>query len=357
MKPKSKIPMKSLAQYAHVKFLVTLEKQAITAYKYLMLKMNKEIKDLLKVEKLAKSDDNNGLKTGWTGEVVKLEVDVDALLAPIVDKYMSGLKWILLGDYAGLEAKKVALDLGLKRRVTPGVIQASYLHSLDSHAKHYKDVTGLTPNEVPAELVKESLEQILKRVTRFVDLTLSQLKVDTLSAVEQVALTHNFDNLNATHKDAHNNLPITGQDDAIDSDVSEEFLKSRRLNSEIKRVTEKFENTFDIAVKTDMAMASGIATHQAMVEIHGKEDDKIRVVNLEMFDERVCSFCRGISRKADGTWRKYKLSDLQPSGYNFKRKRADWKISIGVQHPRCRCQTIYLPPGFDVDENGGLYKK
>jgi len=364
--PKSKlklhrvIPFKDLAQYRHVKFLITQERQAIVAYKFVMLKMNAELKKLMKKKKLAKSDDpTDGLESGWTGEIPTIEVDLEALTSKVIDKYMSGLKWILMGDFAGAEAKKAAEAIGLKGKATPGIVHAAYLQSLDSHAQHYKDVTGQDAPEMPVDLVEASFDQIAKRVGRFVDQTLDQLKLDVIGAVDRKIVDHNFKALNEAHSEAHDALPQVGASEAV-AEAGEgiaDVLSARGLDAELKRTADNFEKKWDLAVRTDLAMASAAGTHQALLEIHGADNPDVRVVNVEMEDERVCTYCRNISKKPDGSWIKYRMNELQPSGYNFSRKRADWKISVSPQHPRCRCQTVYLPPGFEMDEYGGMYKK
>jgi hypothetical protein len=357
---KQKIPLTSLAQYKHVKFLITTEKQAIVAYRFVMMKLVADLRKLMKKKKLAKSEDpSDGLEAGWTSDIPQIEVDLEALTAKVIDKYMSSLRWVLMGDFAGAEAKKAAESIGLKGKVTPGIVHAAYLQSLDSHAKHYEDVTGLEAPEMPTDLVKASFDQIAKRVGRFVDQTLAQLKLDVIGAVDRKIVDHNFRSLNEAHSEAHDALPTVGPTEAVaeaGGSISD-VLSAKALTDELKRTADNFERKWDLAVRTDLAMASAAGTHQALLEIHGSDNPDVKVAWIEFEDERVCSFCKHASKNADGTHKLYKMADFQPSGYNYTRKRAEWKLAIPPAHPRCRCNLVYIPPGFKVDSDGSLSKK
>lgn len=360
MKPKNKIAFKDLAQYRHVQFLVATEKQALLAYRMVALKLAADLRKVAKRKKLAKSEDKTeSLEPGWTDSVPSLEIDLEALTGRVIDKYLQGLRWVLLGDFAGKEASAAAASIGLKGKVTPGIVQAAYLQSLDSHADHYEDVTGQEAPEMPKALVKASFDQIIKRVNRLLDQTLSHLKADVQNAVDQSFASHNFKTLNEAHSEAHDRLPEVGAADAA-SEAGEavaELLSAKALTAELKRATDRFENKWDLAVRSDLALASAAGTHQALLEIHGSDNPDVKVAWIEMEDERVCDFCHHASKNPDGSYKLYRINSFEASGYNYNRKRAEWKLSIPPAHPRCRCNLVYVPPGFVVESGGGLRKK
>jgi hypothetical protein len=353
-----KIKLESLAQYKHVKLLMASERQALIAYRFAMNKLMADLRKLFKKNKLAKSDDTpkDGLESGWTGEVPQLEVDLSALASKTINKYLDGLRWVLMGDFAGKEASKAAESIGLKGRVTPGIIQAAYLHSLDAHSQHYEAVTGDSSPEMPEDLLRASMDQINKRVQRFVEQNLSQLKLDLSEAVNRSVAEHNFKMLNSAHKEAHELLSEVGSVDAATEagDAVNEMLRIKDVLAEVSAATNKFENKWDMAVKGDLAIASAAGTHQAMLEIHGRDNKDVRIIWMMLEDERVCSFCSSASRKPDGSFKYYKVSDFEPSGYNYGKKKTDWKLCIPPAHPRCRCALVYVPKGFSVDDNGSL---
>ena len=68
----------------HIKFLKSLEKQSLKAYRYIMSVI---IDDVVKLfdenyEPLRKSDD---FPRGWTGEIPKIEIDIDDKLKKIMN--------------------------------------------------------------------------------------------------------------------------------------------------------------------------------------------------------------------------------------------------------------------------------
>ena len=132
---------------------------------------------------------------------------------------------------------------------------------------------------------------------------------------------------------------------------------AKALMGELNRTSENFENKWNLAVGADLALASAAGTHQALLEIYGSDNDKVRVAWIEMEDEKVCSWCRNASKNTDGSHKLYKMTDFMPSGFNYGRKKSDWKLSITPAHPRCRCNLVYVPPGFKVDPSGGILKK
>lgn len=359
MKAKNKIAFKDLAGYKHVQFLIATEKQAMLAYRLCMMRMMADLRKVMKSKKLAKSEDpTEGLEPGWTEEIPTVEVDMEGLTKKVIDKYLLGLRWVLLGNYAGKEAAEAAAKIGLRGRVTPGVIQAAYLQSIDSHSDHYEDVTGKEAPELPKALLQGSFDQIVKRVNRMLEQTLVQLKTDVTSAIDSTVSAHNFQTLNEAHQDAHDALPEVGAAEAVEAagEATGGLLSGKKLTNEVKRVTDRFEAKWDTAVRADLALASATGTHQAMLEIYGGDNPDVKVAWIQMEDEKVCDFCHKASKNADGTYKLYKISAFEPSGFNYTRKKAEWRLSIPPAHHRCRCNLVYVPPGFVVELGGGLRK-
>jgi hypothetical protein len=63
------------------------------------------------------------------------------------------------------------------------------------------------------------------------------------------------------------------------------------------------------------------------------------------------------SKKADGSFKKYKIGDFKASGYNFRRKKSEWELCIPPFHHNCRCMLQYVPRGFTVDNQGNFIPK
>lgn len=341
-----KIPYRRLAQYGHVKTLIGLERSALNAYKLLIMKMRNDIRRLMRRERLAKSDDP--LEPGWTGEIPTIKVDVDELLAATLKKYTDALRWVMLGDAAGKDARAAAKLVGLIGKVTPGVVPAAYLDSLDANREHWSDLFGTEAPEIPPELVKSTISEITKRTGRFLDQELGRMTVQLTEAVDRAVRDHNATNLTDALATAHDDSVEQAADDAA------EKMSSRRLDEEILYTANRIRDSWDTTVKAQVAQSSAAGSHQAMVEVFGADDPDVRVVWIEMEDERVCDFCHAASKRSDGTFIYYKLADFKPSGYNFSRKRSDWVLSVPPAHHRCRCQLVYVPRGFTVDRAGTL---
>jgi hypothetical protein len=354
-KPKNKIKLKELAQYKHTKFLMRIEKQAMIGYGLVVLSMKQQLKKLFSKEKLAKSLDG-----GWTGDIPLVRIALSDSVNKVIDKHLLALKWILLGKYAGKEAVDAAKVLKLFGNITPGVIPAAYFDNLDAMERHYVDIFGQKPEEMSNTMIKESLLEITQKLEKFIDQSLGEFRLKIESSIDGVADEHNFSAMNEVHQEAHNLVGKTEDSaEAVQDAVYgvSDILKLNNLMAEITETANMFEKKWENTVGGNINMASAAATHQGMLEVFGREDDSMRVVNIEMIDERVCSFCRSVSKDSSGKRIYYKLNDLKPSGYNFRRKKAEWLPSISPNHHRCRCQTVYVPPGYEVDDFGGLIRK
>lgn len=340
-----KINLKSDRSFTrrHVRFMRLLVRQNQAAYKLVMKNMIDEINTHLAKEKLAKSE-------GWTGDVAKISLNVDDLSKNVISKYMMALKWILLGDYAGKDAKKAAKKLDFIDKVVPGTIQASYLHSLDSNREYFKQLTGDNA-EIPKYLIEGSLEQIAQRASMYIDQLAIQIENGIISALDDIVNNFNNNNLNKVHKGV-----LSGEEEESLNNIKRTLPKTA-IDKELKRVVGKFENNWKSAADTEVGLASSAATHQAMYEIFGQRDDRLKVIILTAKNERVCDFCRTKSENPDGTFKIYSLSDFKPSGYNIGRKRKDWDLCIPKFHINCFCQLIYVPQGFTVNSNGELIKE
>lgn len=331
MATKKTIKVKQLAQYRLTKILVGLEKQALLAYKIVSAKMVADLVRQMKVERLIKSGDE--IKRGWTGEVARIEIDVDALLAPSMTKYFDALRWVMLGNAAGKDAREAAKTVGISKMVKPGLIQGAYLASIDAQRDHFTEVTGESAHDMPAQLLKESLDEIFNRSIRFVNQMADQLKNSMLAAVEQSAQSQNMKNLQAAHAAIHEDEPI---EDAI------EGIKATDLKTDLEAVAEQFESKWDLMGRAGIGQAAAVGAHQAMIEVAGRKFNKLRIVNIEMQDEKTCSFCHKVSKNPDGSWIYYDSDELKPAGYNFSQKRANWAISYAPLHHRCFSSDMYV---------------
>lgn len=335
----------------HVRFMKLAERQAILAYKKVMRKIVTEIEENLRAEeKLTKS-----VETGWTGETPKIQVNLATSVTNVLGKYLPALRWLMVGDYADKEAKESAKLAGLYGNFVPGVVQSAYLDALDFHSNYYKQITGQTPQNIPKDILQSSLENIASRSSRYWQKLENQIEIDILNAVDQI-----IDNLNSSIEQKVYNK--------VSPDISqkeyEEILESvdtkiptTRLKTDMKKVTQNLQHKWETTVRGEIGTASAVGTHQSLKEVFGantEHGDSVDVVWLTSKDDKVCNYCQYHSTHPDGSFKRYKMSDFKPAGWNIGKKRQDWGLVIPPAHVNCRCTLVYVPPGFDVQADGQI---
>ena len=365
LNPKKKtIKSKDLAHHNHCDFLESIEKMSLRAYDHVM---SRAIMDLLlavrtdntrRSKKLTKADE---LKPGWSGQVPRVEMDFNKIFEKTMGKYLDSLRWILMGDAAGKEASEAATSLGLEDFVIPGVVPSAYLNSIDTHMEHFKDIFGTNPPELPKKLISESLDQISKRTDRFLDQSVEKFKNSMVESINELVNQLNNENQAMVQSVAHDYLadgvsPTKAVKQAVDSIVSGKIAQPN-ISQALRSAVEKYREEWDTVGRANISQASAVGTHQAVQEVFGRIDSDIKVIWQAFRDEKTCSFCKDASRRPDGTFKTYSITDFQPAGYNFARKRKDWVLCVPPGHHRCRCNLVYLPKGFEVDDNGSLVPK
>lgn len=328
---------KDLAHQRHADFLDDMELLAGMALEFVGKRLTSEVLGLLKKKNLlAKSDD---LKRGWTGEVPQIKVEFDEIFDRVMNKYMDSLRYMLLGKTAGVAAKNAAVAIGIDKLVVPGIIQSAYLDSIDTHRKHYLDLTGKLARPLRRDLIKVSMEQINQRSTRFVDESLLRLQNKVVTAVESAAWQTNAENTESVYR----------AEDGARDDMAKDLVKGS-----LDAALESYKTDWQRMVAADLQLASAVGTHQAVAEVYGAEDREVKVAWVALRDEKTCQFCKEASRDAAGDFKLYSIGDFKPAGFNYGRKRADWQLCIPGAHPNCRCSLIYCPNGFEITKAGDV---
>ena len=340
----------------NMRYMMALEKQGRWAYKVLMRQMLLDLKRVLRYQRLTKSDAPK-LRGGWTSKSPTIELDLNGRISQVVGRYLEGLRWTLIGDSAGPEAIKVAKETGLRGKVTPGLLQNSYLHSIDAQRDYFERLFGKQPTHIPKELVMESLDKIVERTNRYLDETIARLRNDVIKSVERVQDFTNYTSQLDTAKEMHKMLNDPSETEASLKKIGkqrEAVASKARLDRELRLAVKNFETSWDRTVRGEIGLSSAAGTHQSMTEIYAGSDDDVRVVWLTMEDSRVSKFCHHASFNSDGTYKLYKLSDLKPSGWNVGRKADQWELCIPPAHPNCRSTLVYVPRGFRVEKGGTI---
>jgi hypothetical protein len=179
-----------------------------------------------------------------------------------------------------------------------------------------------------------------------------------IESVNQLVDAQNNANLAAVQAAAHEYMAsgITktqAVNDAVESLVSD-TITAPKISQALRDAVENYRSDWATITRIDTGMASAVGTHQAVNEVFGRVDDDVRVAWFAFRDEKTCSFCKDASRRADGSFKIYSISDFQPAGTNFSRKRKEWILCVPPGHYNCRCNLIWIPKGFDIDGNGNL---
>lgn len=308
----------------------------------------------IKTEKLAKSDKETVLRLlgagktrGFTG-VPKVELDL-SFTKDLMDKYLLALKWMLMGRAAGKEAEKAVEELGLKNILPVGAVFGTFLHAIDKQREHYFDLTGREPPKIHEDSLKYSLDFVNERTGKWVDQSLLAYKNKVLQELQDRIETFNQQNVAVAHESYHALLKDKG---IVESQIKtikekqeliqeaarkvvEKKMSLVQMKQHLKDTTKDYGKDWDRLVTTEIGMATGAGTHLAVQEVFGAEDEEMLVANVNIRDQRCCDECESWSRKPDGSLKLYRLSDIKPVGYNVSRKRKDWHLTAGTQHPHC----------------------
>lgn len=350
------IKFKNLAPVKHIKILMAFEKQADLAFDLVIQTCFDEIKQTLQQDKLMKSD--NKLKGGWTGEVPKIEINITKSVETVIERYLKALRWVLLGDLAGKGAREAAEACGLVKKIVPGLLPSAYLQSLDAQRQHHTEVMEELTPKLPADLIKESIKKIKQRADRIFDPMLANIKSVVLDTVDRVITDKAYTDMLAVHENAMDVIESEGAAEALEraKEVVDQRISKVDLTAELEGAAERLKNTWQRGVRTELAGSSAVGAHQAMLDIFGAKDPKVRVVWVMVEDEKTCEFCRDASKDNSGEFKYYQIGDFHPTGWNYGKKRKDWELQVPPAHPNCRCTIIYVPPGFAVTRAGDLIR-
>lgn len=350
-----KVPKNKLPHFDMCKALDSQVKASVDTFRSVSASLFKELLSIIEKSKLAKSDDF--LKRGWSGKVPLIKIDIEKKIAPVIDRYLSVLMYMMLGDYAGKEARENAKDLGYFGKVVPGSVFGAYLQAIDAQRAYFQLIYGTPAPEIQKKLLKESFSVIQSKTDRMISDSLGRYKNRIIDEIENAFQSKNLENLASVQERSHELLEDK-RSKAIDKAIRDEVEKKidrKDLEKALEEVSETYEKAWETNSETLMSMASSAGTHQSMVEVFGANDPKVKAALVNIQDERCCDKCEEFARNPDGSLRLYSLREFKPSGFNFGKKKSEYVLSISPIHHRCRCTVVYVPPGFKIDNFGTIY--
>lgn len=355
MTPPEKFLKKDLPCSKHDKFLDEMFLLVQEGFSAVTEKLIEAIVRQIKTEKLAKSDKETVLKLlgagktrGFTGEIPRVELDL-SFTKNLIDKYMLALKWMLLGKSAGKEVARAVEELGLKTILPTGTIFGTFLHAIDQQRNFYLDLTGKKPPKIQDEALRYSLDFVNERTGKWADQSLLIYRNKLLQDLQDRIENFNQDNIGAVHESYHDLLEEKGivesqiktieQKQELVRDAMKGVIEKKmslvQMKQSLKDITQDYGKDWDRLVNTEFGMATGAGTHLAVQEVFGGEDSEMLVANVNVKDTRCCDECESWSRRANGDFKIYRLSDIKPVGYNIAKKRQDWHLTAATHHPNC----------------------
>lgn len=131
--------------------------------------------------------------------------------------------------------------------------------------------------------------------------------------------------------------------------VGDLMIAMRDLTNDVAR-------DWDRVAKTETANVINVGMTDKIIKMNeGEDPENIYIFKRVVNDQALCSSCRKLHLMDDGvTPRIYRLSEVLANGTNVGKKQSDWQMTIGVVHPRCRCQISQVPPGYFFNKQGKL---
>jgi hypothetical protein len=124
---------------------------------------------------------------------------------------------------------------------------------------------------------------------------------------------------------------------------------AREVASRMGEATGKWSHDWKRIAETELQGVHNEGRVRDAIGAYGAEAQVARVT-----ETGACPDCIRLFRDAQGNPMTFPVGELIANGTNVGRKRKDWVPTIWPVHPRCRCDTIPIPPGFRVVGNGTL---
>lgn len=124
----------------------------------------------------------------------------------------------------------------------------------------------------------------------------------------------------------------------------------QQLASDLRGLTEDWGRDWDRIAATELQAAHQEGFFEATIERYGDDAQMARVP-----DPGACPICIRLLTGADGKPIVHPMEWWLDNGStNAGRKQNDWKPVYGPIHPHCRCTSIHVPAGMEIQADGSL---
>ena len=132
--------------------------------------------------------------------------------------------------------------------------------------------------------------------------------------------------------------------DSVQRIVAEGKKKGRtyqQVARDLARATGDFGRNWARIAETEM---QALYNQQAVETAVRMYKDRARVARVP--ESSACAGCKRVFMRGDNpiVW---EIADLLSNGTNVGLSRSAWKATLWPVHPRCRCGTVVVPPGFE----------
>lgn len=124
---------------------------------------------------------------------------------------------------------------------------------------------------------------------------------------------------------------------------------AREVASRIGEETGRWSHDWKRVAETELQGVHNEGRVRDAIAAYGAEAQVARVT-----ETGACEHCIRLFRDEEGNPRVFSVAELIANGTNVSRKKRDWRPTIWPVHPKCRCDTLPVPPGFRAVGNGTL---
>jgi len=123
----------------------------------------------------------------------------------------------------------------------------------------------------------------------------------------------------------------------------------KKLASRLGNATGRWGRDWERVARTELR---GATSEGAVIEAVRTWGDEARVARTPEHD--ACVHCQRLFLEPDGKPRIFTVEGLLANGTNVGKRANSWLATLWPVHPKCRCDTQAVPPGFGFDETWDL---
>lgn len=124
---------------------------------------------------------------------------------------------------------------------------------------------------------------------------------------------------------------------------------AKKLARDLANKTKYYSHNWERIARTELQGVYNEGVILDAIEYYGEETQVARVT-----ETGACPHCRRLFRNSEGKPKIFPIAELIANGTNVGRRARDWQATIWPVHPNCRCDTMVVPPGLVVTEDGRL---